>query len=227
MRALVRRRQPQPHDLHAVLLGQPPGEVGERLQQREAVDLQPETSSTSAAAARRPRAASMRRTRGGDQVGAEHVLQRPARPQSARAACAASVRMRPLIACDLVAHHTAGSARASTRRGRGQLEHFDRCLHVAERGAAALGQSVQQPVARRLLFEVAGDVVEHQHEAAQRPPPDPARRSCCAPAPSERAAAGRPAWSVTNCADGLATPRCMRCWTFSSAWATSRRSKTA
>ena len=90
---------------------------------------------------------SMRRSRRGDQVGAQHVLERPARLQRRATARGEVARC-------------AGSSRATSsritprKRSRiaaldvGVVEHLDRRLHVAQRRAAALGQAVQQLVAR-------------------------------------------------------------------------------
>ena len=50
----------------------------------------------------------------------------------------------------------------------GVVQHVDRRLHIGERRAAAFGQPEQQAVALRILLEVARDVVQHQHEAADR-----------------------------------------------------------
>ena len=108
----------------------------------------------------------MRRTRGRDQVGAEHVLHRPARPQPGQQIAGQALQARRHRR-DLVAHDRL-EALAHRRFEIGQLEHLDRRLQVAERSAAAFGQAEQQAVAQGLLLEVAGHVVEHQDEAAQR-----------------------------------------------------------
>ena len=113
------RRQAQLHQLDVVLVGQPAGQVGQRLQQREAVDLQPQRRidivGRGAAAVLGLDAARGR----GHQVGAEHVFQRPARLQGLRACGWPASCMRWLIAPHLVADHAEEALARRARRGRG------------------------------------------------------------------------------------------------------------
>ena len=60
----------------------------------------------------------------------------------------ASSRMRPLIACTLVADQPGKRSRVSSSI---VVRHLDGRLQVAERGPTALGQAVQQLVGRRLV----------------------------------------------------------------------------
>ena len=159
------RRQAQLDQLDLVFAGEPAGQVGQCLKQREAVDLEPQravdlrcgsTHTGNGLDAPQP---------GRDQVRAQHVLQRPA---CLHALCGAVGQVADALAhrADLVANDTV-EALAHGRFQVGVVEHLDGRLKVAERRPAALGQPVQQLVARGFGFEVAGDVVQHQHEAAE------------------------------------------------------------
>ncbi len=159
--------QAQPQDAHVVLVDELAGQVHQRLQQRVAVDLQPQRRvdlvGADAAGRMRRRDAPQR---GGAQVGAEHVLERPARLLRLHGMRAEAV--------DALAHRThlvAHDAQEALAGGGVEVlvvEHLDGRLQVAERGAAAFGELLQQAVAQRLVGIVAGDVVEQQHEAVQR-----------------------------------------------------------
>ena len=134
-----------------VLVDQPRGQVGQRLQQREAVDLEPQRR-------RRPRCVPAR-SRAAPRCGAARPPpgRRRACPPAASASSASCVRARgQLLRC-------AGSCAAPRRAPRpwkrsrvggvqvGVVEHLHRRLQVAQRRAAAFGEAVQQLVARRLV----------------------------------------------------------------------------
>ena len=166
---LRRATQTQAHAADVVLVGQPLGQRGQRLQQRKAVHLEPQRTAAVIAffdpGAQPPRRvdAPLRRRQ---QVFAQHVFQRPARLDAFCGVVGQRVQARAHRA-DLVADHRL-EALAHRRFEVGQVEHVDRRLHAGERRAAAFGQREQQRVARRLFFELTRDVVQHQHETGDR-----------------------------------------------------------
>ncbi len=162
---LALARQAQLDAPHAVLLDQAPGEKSQRLQQQVAVDAQPQrrvdlldTDLAAVLALDAPAG-------GGHEIGAEHVLERPARLQRLGAACRHRAHLLAQAA-GFLAHHLQ-QPRARLGVDVGQVERLHRRLQVAERRTAALGQLVQQAVALRFGGEVVRDVVEQQHEAGE------------------------------------------------------------
>jgi hypothetical protein len=99
------------------------------------------------------------------QVGAEHFVEGPARLEGIGKALAVS-SSRPAHALHLVADHLQ-EAVLQLRIEVGILEHLGRGA-VGQGRAAALGEGMEHLVALRFGLEVAGDVVEHQHEARHR-----------------------------------------------------------
>ena len=162
----MRLSQAQLQALHLVLVGQAAGQVLQRLDEAEAVDLQPQLRVDLAGNHARVElgldAAGSRR----HQVGAQHVFQRPARLDAAQALFGGLVEA-PRHRTDLVADD---GMEALARGGveLGLVQQFDRGLQVAQGAAMAFGDAVQQAVAFVVIGQVAGDVVEHQHEAVQR-----------------------------------------------------------
>ena len=143
------------------------GQIGQRQQQRVAVDPQPDRridlvgQHPQRGPLARPCADASLRQR--DQVGAMHLLERPARAHVVRA------ELRPAI--DPVAHAQRllpdhrQEAFAGGRIDVLEVEHLDGRLQIAQRGALRLHHLVELVVAGGLLLEVAGDVLHHQHEA--------------------------------------------------------------
>ena len=155
--------QAQLQRTHCKFVHQPRAQVAERLQQRVAVHLQPQHRVD---AVQRDRAAALRgqlALRRCAQVGAQHVLQRPAGFEALRAALRQGGNARAQRT-HLFPHHT----QKTLAHGGWQVvkaQHVHRRLDVGQRGAAALGQAVQQLVAGGFFGHAVGDVVEHQHKA--------------------------------------------------------------
>ena len=161
----VGRREAQLGTRYAEFVGQACGQRGQGLHQGEAVDLEPQCRvHTVAANLQHPQALDAP-CDGRDQVRATHVFHGPAGFQ------ATGCGQRQILDTftqrgGFLAHHgqeTFAHGVVQIRVG----EHVDRRLQVAQRAPAAFGHGVQQLVAQRLLFELARDVVQHQHEAAQ------------------------------------------------------------
>ena len=167
MRASGRRRlQAKLQAGHAELVLQAQRQPGHSLQQCVAVELQPQRSVDVA----RPGGQAVGRfdaSRGRlHEVGAAHLLQRPAGDELPGPAFGGVVQATTHRAC-LVARH-GEEALAQRRLQAWVLQHLERGLEVGERATLALGELEQQALARAVLLDLARDVLQHQHEARDR-----------------------------------------------------------
>ena len=218
--------QAQSHRLHAMLVDQPAGEVGERLQQRVAVDLQPQRridlvgarpqpSRGLRCAARRPRPGRRRACPPAASASSAPVGMSPASGLQARRSSPRPRRARP-----------PGSARASALRGRAaRASRPPPAGCRARRGCLRSGRCSRRS---RSASCSKSRVMSSSIRTKPLSPPStsPSLAGSCTGAICTRSSwpAGVP---VTNCADGLAAPRRRRWRTLSSACAISGRSKTA
>ncbi len=165
MGMVARARQAQRDALDVEFLRQPRGQVDQGLHQREAVNAQPQRHVDRV----------LRHVHGGQsahapadgrhQVCAAHVLHRPAGFQ----ACGCLLRqgLYLLAQCGGLLTHHAQEAGAHIGLQVREVQHVERGLQIGQCAAAAFGHAVQQLVAQRLLLEVACQVVQQQHEAAE------------------------------------------------------------
>ena len=165
-RRVARGTQAQGQRADVELVAQPQRQIGQRLQHRIAVELEPKRGidrvDAGLDAGERLDAALHRQ----HEVDATDFLQRPARGQPLR------VLARHIV--QAFAHHArllahdGQKARAHGGIQVGVVEHFSGRTQVRQRAAAALGQAVQELHTRAFGLVFRRDVVEHQHEAGDR-----------------------------------------------------------
>ena len=148
------------------LVRQPAGQVANGLQQREAVDLDPHRRVHVLELGGQAHLVLDPTLGRGDQVGAVHVVEGPARLEGVGEGVGGLLQP-AAHGLHLVADHL---QEAVFQLGLqvGVFEHLGRGAQIGQRRAAALGDRMEQLVAAGLAFEIAGDVVQHQHEARHR-----------------------------------------------------------
>ena len=167
MRALPRAGgQPQLERIDCELVVQALRKIEERLEQRKAVDLEPERRVHVVRPAAHARGGLDPAPRRLHEVGADHLLERPAGHQR-RGALPGDLVDPPRHRGHLFLRHAMKALAHGGVQGV-VLQHLHRRPQVRERASRRLGQLVQQALARGLLLVVEGDVLQHQHEARDR-----------------------------------------------------------